>query len=58
MTQRLLKLINQIKEEFRDLDDEGISHPIIDSIYEKLSELEDVLYEHDESADEQEDYYE
>lgn len=58
MTQKLLKLINQIKDEFRELDDEGVSHPKIDFIYEKLTELEDILYEYDESSDQQEDYYE
>lgn len=58
MTQQLLKLINQIKDDVRSLDDEGISHPTIDSIYEQLTELEDIIYEQEESGNDQEDFYE
>lgn len=58
MNQSLLKLINQIKDDIRSLDDEGISHPIIDSMYEKLTELEDMVYEQDNTNSEDADYYE
>lgn len=58
MTQQLLKLINQIKDDVRSLDDEGISHPTIDSIYEQLTELEDIIYEQEESGNDQQDFYE
>lgn len=59
MIPKLLKLIDTIKEDVRSLDDYDISHPKIDSIYEQLIELEDILYENENSSDSEEnDYYE
>lgn len=49
MNQNLLKLIDKIKNNVRDLDDEGISHPLIDKIYDQLTEMEDLIYENNES---------
>lgn len=49
MNQDLLKLIDKIKNNVRDLDDEGISHPLIDKIYDQLTEMEDLIYENNES---------
>jgi hypothetical protein len=58
MIRELLKLIDNIKDEVRSLDDEGVSHPKIDLIYEQLTELEDILYENDNSTGSaEEDYY-
>lgn len=51
MNQELLKLIDKIKNNVRDLDDEGVSHPIIDKIYDQLTEMEDLIYENNESED-------
>ena len=60
MKQEILKLVNQIKENLKSMDKEGISHPLIDDVYEKLELIEDEIYEDDAHADalgfEDEDY--
>jgi hypothetical protein len=51
MKENILKLVNQIKEDLKLIDKEGISHPLIDDIYEKLELIEDEIYEDDARAD-------
>lgn len=51
MKQRILKLVNQIKEDLKTIDREGISHPLIDNVYETLELIEDEIYEDDAQAD-------
>jgi hypothetical protein len=58
MNQDLLKLIDKIKNTVRDLDDEGVSHPLIDKIYDQLTEMEDIIYEDEEREDDEEMFYE
>ena len=36
MKQQILKLVNQIKENLKSIDKDGITHPLIDDVYEKL----------------------
>ena len=50
MKQEILKLVNQIKENLKSMDREGISHPLIDDVYEKLELIEDEIYEDDVQA--------
>jgi hypothetical protein len=60
MKQQILKLINQIKEDLKTIDKDGVSHPLIDNVYERLELIEDEIYEDDAAADalsfEDEDY--
>ena len=60
MKQRILKLVNQIKEDLKVIDKDGITHPLIDNVYERLELIEDEIYEDDAAADalsfEDEDY--
>jgi len=60
MKQRILKLVNQIKEYLKVIDKDGITHPLIDNVYETLELIEDEIYEDDAQADalsfEDEDY--
>jgi hypothetical protein len=60
MKQRILKLVNQIKEDLKVIDKDGITHPLIDNVYETLELIEDEIYEDDAQADalsfEDEDY--
>ena len=44
MNQKILKLINQIKDNLKQIDDEGVYHPLHDEIYDQLSLIEDELY--------------
>jgi len=60
MKQQILKLVNQIKEDLKAIDKDGVSHPLIDNVYETLELIEDEIYEDDAAADalsfENEDY--
>jgi hypothetical protein len=60
MKQKILKLVNLIKEDLKAIDKDGVSHPLIDSVYETLELIEDEIYEDDAQADalsfEDEDY--
>jgi len=51
MKQSILKLVNQIKEDLKVIDRDGISHPLIDDVYEKLELIEDEIYEDDAQMD-------
>ena len=60
MKQNILKLVSQIKDDLKSIDKDGVSHPLIDNIYEKLELIEDEIYEDDAQSDglsfEDEDY--
>jgi hypothetical protein len=60
MKQQILKLVNLIKEDLKAIDKDGVSHPLIDNVYETLELIEDEIYEDDAAADalsfEDEDY--
>ena len=45
MKQRILKLVNQIKDNLKQIDDEGVYHPLHDEIYDQLSLIEDEIYD-------------
>ena len=51
MKQQILKLVNQIKEDLKVIDRDGITHPLIDNVYETLELIEDEIYEDDAQAD-------
>jgi len=44
MNQKILKIVNQIKINLKQIDDEGVYHPLHDEIYDQLSLIEDELY--------------
>ena len=33
MKQEILKLVNQIKEDLKAIDRDGVTHPLIDNVY-------------------------
>lgn len=49
MSQKILRIINQIKDNLKQIDDEGVYHPLHDEIYDQLSLIEDELYAQDDS---------
>ena len=51
MKQKILKLVNLIKEDLKPIDKDGVSHPLIDNVYETLELIEDEIYEDDAQAD-------
>ncbi len=59
MNQRILKIVNQIKDNLKQIDDEGVYHPLHDEIYDQLALIEDELYTENDSEGfdfEDEDY--
>jgi len=58
MNSKLLPLIESIKDNLRDLDDEGIVHPLLEKVYEQLTEVEDIIYESDSTNESDIDYFE
>jgi hypothetical protein len=48
MNQKILKILNQIKDNLKQIDDEGVYHPLHDDIYDQLSLIEEELYTDDE----------
>jgi hypothetical protein len=50
MKQSILKLISSIKDDLKQIENEGTYHPLLDSIWESLAEIEDEIYD-DEDED-------
>lgn len=51
MNQKILKIVNQIKDNLKSIDNDGVYHPLHDDIYDQLSLIEDEIYSED-AADE------
>ena len=47
MKENILKIVNRIKNNLKDIDDDGISHDLLDVIYDSLTEIEEEIYEDD-----------
>ena len=47
MKQSILKIVTQIKEHLKQIDDDGISHPLLEDVYESLNLIEDEVYDDD-----------
>jgi len=47
MKQSILKIVENIKDTLRSIDNDGITHPLLDDIYESLAQIEDEIYEDD-----------
>jgi hypothetical protein len=50
MKEELLKLIGSIKDDLKQIENEGTYHPLIDNVWETLAEMEDTIYD-DEDVD-------
>ena len=44
MSQKILRIVNQIKDNLKQIDNEGVYHPLHDEIFDQLSLIEDELY--------------
>ncbi len=47
MKESILKIVNRIKEDLKDIDNDGVQHELLDSIYDSLTEIEEEIYEDD-----------
>jgi len=56
MKQRILRLVNEIKITLKEIDND-VQHPLLDEVYEYLSEIEEEIYEdEDEEGIDIQDY--
>jgi hypothetical protein len=47
MKEEILKLVNKIKDNLKDIDNDGVSHPLLDDVYDSLALIEDAIYDDD-----------
>jgi hypothetical protein len=47
MKQRILRIVNEIKDTLKEIDND-VQHPLLDEVYEYLSEIEEEIYEDDD----------
>lgn len=47
MKENILKIVNRIKENLKDIDNDGVEHELLDEIYDSLAEIEEEVYEDD-----------
>jgi hypothetical protein len=47
MSQKILKIVNQIKENLKVIDNDGVYHSLHDDIYDQLLLIEDEIYNED-----------
>lgn len=45
MNQKILRLVDQIKENLKEIELDGVTHALFDDVYDKLGEIEDVIYD-------------
>jgi hypothetical protein len=47
MKKEILKLVEEIKGNLKQIDEDGVYHTLLDDIYESLALIEDEIYEDD-----------
>jgi uncharacterized protein Yka (UPF0111/DUF47 family) len=47
MKARILKLVSELKETLREVDESGASGDLLDEMYDKLNQIEDEIYDDD-----------
>lgn len=47
MKREILKLVEEIKVNLKQIDEDGVYHALLDDIYESLALIEDEIYEDD-----------
>ncbi|CAB4143733.1 hypothetical protein UFOVP449_262 [uncultured Caudovirales phage] len=51
MKARILKIVSELKELVREMDENGVSENSLDDVYDKLNQIEDEIYEDDTISD-------
>lgn len=51
MKQKILKIVNEIKDHLKDIDNDGVYHSRLEDIYDSLSLIEDTIYDDDMDVD-------
>jgi len=60
MKREILKIVARIKENLKSIDDDGVYHKLLDSVFEDAEQIEDIIYNDDINSgygiDEDEDF--
>jgi hypothetical protein len=51
MKTKILKIVNEIKDHLKDIDNDGVYHSRLEDIYDSLSLIEDTIYDDDMNVD-------
>ena len=47
MKKEILKVVARIKENLKSIDDDGVYHKLLDSVFEDAEQIEDIIYNDD-----------
>jgi hypothetical protein len=47
MKKEILKVLFKIKENLKSIEDDGVSHSLLDDIFEDVEQIEDIIYNDD-----------
>jgi hypothetical protein len=50
MEEQLKKLIYKIKESLKQIDSDGVNHPLLDDIYDYCEEMDDIIYSQEDDG--------
>ena len=50
MEEQLKKLIHKIKESLKQIDSDGVNHPLLDDIYDYCEEMDDIIYSQEDDG--------
>ena len=56
MEEKLKKVIYKIKDALKQIDDDGIYHPLLDDIYDYCEEMDDIIYSQEDDGIDISDY--
>lgn len=51
MKAQILKIVSELKELVREMDESGVAEGTLDEVYDKLNQIEDEIYDDDASSD-------
>lgn len=44
MRKEILRIANQIKENLKSIDDDGVYHTLLEEIFEDVEQIEEIIY--------------
>ena len=50
MEEQLKKLIYKIKDSLKQIDSDGVTHPLLDDIYDYCEEMDDIIYSQEDDG--------
>ncbi len=56
MEENLKKLIHKVKDALKQIDLDGVTHPLLDYIYDYCEEMDDIIYSQEDDGIDISDY--